>query len=235
MGQGIWDTLYITTVIWIAMLRIHAFLVTFRIKHVADARELHSTENTCCVPDYTLQLMRVPESTPFLALVLVFNQYISHVCSNLQTRNFDVFHMKPCIYYVFIFSSRRVPFWTLYVARVPVYTLLITWDVCSCYTNLSRVPFKTGTLTRSRTYIVVPRDVPPENFISVSETRKVTRDSVCLSVSLSFSVCLSVSRSVCLSPPLSLSLSLGPIACLTTALGPLACLAAALGPLAWLT
>jgi hypothetical protein len=34
-------------------------------------------------------------------------------------------------------------------------------------------PLVTGTLTRSRTYIVVPRDVPPENFLTVSETRKV--------------------------------------------------------------
>ncbi len=36
-------------------------------------------------------------------------------------------------------------------------------------------PLVTGTLTRSRTYIVVPRDVPPENFLTVSETRKVGR------------------------------------------------------------
>ena len=36
-------------------------------------------------------------------------------------------------------------------------------------------PLVTGTLTRSRTYIVVPRDVPPENFLTVTETRKVTR------------------------------------------------------------
>ena len=29
-----------------------------------------------------------------------------------------------------------------------------------------------STLRRSRTYIVVPRDVPPENFLFVPETRK---------------------------------------------------------------
>ena len=29
-----------------------------------------------------------------------------------------------------------------------------------------------STLRRSRTYIVVPRDVPPENFLFVHETRK---------------------------------------------------------------
>jgi hypothetical protein len=38
-------------------------------------------------------------------------------------------------------------------------------------------PLVTGTLTRSRTYIVVPRDVPPENFLTVSETRKVWQAS----------------------------------------------------------
>ena len=32
-----------------------------------------------------------------------------------------------------------------------------------------------ATLSRSRTYIMVPRDVPPENFLSVEETRKVER------------------------------------------------------------
>ena len=32
-----------------------------------------------------------------------------------------------------------------------------------------------STLKRSRTYIVVPRDVPPENFLSVPETRKERR------------------------------------------------------------
>ena len=31
---------------------------------------------------------------------------------------------------------------------------------------------KYSTLSRSRTYIVVPRDVPPENFLSVPETQK---------------------------------------------------------------
>ena len=34
---------------------------------------------------------------------------------------------------------------------------------------------KYSTLSRSRTYIVVPRDVPPENFLSVPETRKERR------------------------------------------------------------
>jgi len=32
-----------------------------------------------------------------------------------------------------------------------------------------------ATLSRSRTYIMVPRDVPPENFVTVQETRKVER------------------------------------------------------------
>ena len=32
-----------------------------------------------------------------------------------------------------------------------------------------------ATLSRSRTYIMVPRDVPPENFLTVQETRKVER------------------------------------------------------------
>ena len=32
-----------------------------------------------------------------------------------------------------------------------------------------------STLRRSRTYIVVPRDVPPENFLFVPETRKERR------------------------------------------------------------
>ena len=35
-----------------------------------------------------------------------------------------------------------------------------------------------ATLSRSRTYIMVPRDVPPENFLSVEETRKVERVGV---------------------------------------------------------
>jgi hypothetical protein len=34
-----------------------------------------------------------------------------------------------------------------------------------------------STLRRSRTYIVVPRDVPPENFLFVPETRKERRIS----------------------------------------------------------
>ena len=35
-----------------------------------------------------------------------------------------------------------------------------------------------STLRRSRTYIVVPRDVPPENFLFVPETRKERRISL---------------------------------------------------------
>ena len=37
---------------------------------------------------------------------------------------------------------------------------------------------KYSTLSRSRTYIVVPRDVPPENFVSVPETQKERRTGV---------------------------------------------------------
>ena len=37
---------------------------------------------------------------------------------------------------------------------------------------------KYSTLSRSRTYIVVPRDVPPENFLSVPETQKKRKTSL---------------------------------------------------------
>ena len=39
-------------------------------------------------------------------------------------------------------------------------------------------PNKYSTLHRSRTYIVVPRDVPPENFLSVPETQKERKPSL---------------------------------------------------------
>jgi len=39
---------------------------------------------------------------------------------------------------------------------------------------------KYSTLSRSRTYIVVPRNVPPENFLSVPETQKQRRTGWCL-------------------------------------------------------
>ena len=62
-------------------------------------------------------------------------------------------------------------------------------------------------MSRSRTYIMVPRDVPPENFVTVQETRKVER----------------VGLARCLLPP---CLALGALLLLAGLLTALACLLA---------
>ena len=49
-----------------------------------------------------------------------------------------------------------------------------------------------STLRRSRTYIVVPRDVDPQNFLYVPETRKVRRLGVARCLALPLAVLLLV-------------------------------------------
>ena len=45
-------------------------------------------------------------------------------------------------------------------------------NYCEIFHKNDKMSHIYSTLRKSRNYIVVPRDVPPENFISVPETQK---------------------------------------------------------------